>query len=294
MIHLEGMGILGSILAWTLDRHGKKFTWHDNELKVCAWRASTGAIYPSGDAFDRWNYEAWKRWYSDPPWHEKIFVEQTGWWYCTKAAPHGAKDKPVARAGDLQRSSACSMHFNAQHFVRFTRDVFAEQRRSAAPAGSTKVVAHGFNRRLDHYVWGWNRKVRLSFSETLTGQEYLPRASLYFREGRFVMAYAYAVPGDDTWYAGSSLIVQKKPNPLDMASKYERWKSNFHRLGDGRVTVASESEFTEGWRPAASDKDTSLASWIDGSLVLRPLWNSGIRHSPAVMRAALEALGVKA
>lgn len=294
MIHVEGMGILGGILAWNLHRRGIRFTWNDTEQEVCAWRASTGCIYPSGDAFDRWNYEAWKRWLLAPPWGEPSFIEKTGWWYCTKAAPHGAKDKPDARSGALQRGSAFSMHFNSQRFVATTRAAFHDRRVERAPATGQRIVAHGFGARRHHYVWGWNRKVKLGFAPGLLQHERLDRPSLYFREGRFVMAYAYATPGEPWWYAGSSLIVQKgEARHLEIPPKYERWKENFLRLGDGNVNVIVEGPITEGWRPAAAESDSALASTVDGAILLKPLWNSGIRHAPAVIGTVLEILGAK-
>jgi hypothetical protein len=291
VIHLEGMGILGSLLAWRLARAKVRFTWHDTDEPICAWMASTGCIYPSGDPFDRANYKVWARWAVSPPWDVDGCVEITGWWYCSKAPPHGAKDFADARVGSLTRGTSPSFHFNAQRFVVLTREKFAAGRRGDAPAAGRRVVTHGFGPRLHHWVWGWSRRVRLRISAAVMSHEFHPRPSIYLRRGRFVMAYAYAVPGTEWWYAGSSLIVQKgHPRHLEMPAKYERWKKNVLELSGGLVDVEAEGEFVEGWRPAAAPEDSALVRKVDGNLMLKPLWNSGIRHAPAVMDAAMEAL----
>jgi len=287
------MGIVGSILAWHLLNAGRSFTWHDIDAKVRAWTASTGAIYPSGDVFDAMNYEVWSDWcHGEAPWERFIgrHYETSGWWYCTKSAPHGAKGKPVARFGMLHRGPAPSMHFNAQSFVPATRAYFQKMRREGTPSGARKVITHGFSQRLDHYVWGWTRKVKLDWT-ALRPYERHERAAVYLRRGRFVMAYAYPIPGEPWWYAGSNLIVQKKARSLVIPPKYETWKRNFEELSGGAVRIVEEGPFIEGWRPAGADLDGDLVREMDGALVLKPFWNSGIRHSPLTMRAAMDALG---
>jgi len=296
MIHLEGMGLFGCMMAWHLHRLGQPFTWDDNNQQVCAWKASTGAIYPSGDPFDQQNYNVWSEWSRGAaPWAPELdtFTEATAWWYSTKSAPHGLKQKAIVDLGPMRMSSRLSYHFNVQRFVQESRRFFAAA--EAAPARSDRlIVSHGFGQRLDHVLWGWSCKVVLEFDRTV--HAVLPvamRPTVYFREGRFIMAYAFAVPDEACWYAGSSLIVQKKPKSLEIPAKFERWRANFERLGGGLVRVASHGEFVEGWRPAAAaNDDTALAKWMGGKLVMKPLWNSGVRHAPLLCAATLRELGL--
>lgn len=292
MIHLEGMGVVGGILAWHLYRQGTSFTWHDVDAPMTAWKACTGVVYPSGDIFDSKNYDTWSLWASRAPWMPEIdsSVETTGWWYCTKAPPHGAKFRPH-EVGVLRRAPLAAYHLNAQSFVPKTRNFFASRRVDCRPKRAGKyVVTHGFGTRLDHVLWGWTRRVRIELAPELRAVETYPRSSIYLREGRFIMAYAYAVPGEPWWYSGSSLIVQKSARSLDIEPKYERWKKNFLRLAGGLVNIVEEGNFTEGWRPAAAKGDDQLVRWIGDELHLKPLWSSGVRHSPLVVEAAMQQL----
>lgn len=54
-VHIEGMGVIGSILAWHLHSAGQVFTWSDIDTEVNAWEACTGIIYPSGHPEDMGN-----------------------------------------------------------------------------------------------------------------------------------------------------------------------------------------------------------------------------------------------
>ncbi len=293
-VHLEGFGVLGSFIAWELERLQVPFTWHDNEEKVCAWRACTGAIFPTGEASDAQGMAGWRAWLAggatwaaQPPLRECL--ESATWWYSTKAPPHGAKGKPVADLGALRRLSEGSLHFNAQQFVPRSRAYFADRRRAERQPG-LRVVAHGFGERLDHVVWGWSRLVRLEGDARIFGDE---RPALYCRLGRFVMAYAYPVPATPYWYAGSSLIVQKAPRSLEMPKKYERWRRQFESLTGGLVQVVEESDFLMGWRPAAAKGDEQLAVLApDGSVVVRPMWHNGVRLAPLIVAEVTRLLGV--
>ena len=44
MIHIEGMGVLGSFLAWELHNRQVPFTWYDNLARANAWSACTRAF----------------------------------------------------------------------------------------------------------------------------------------------------------------------------------------------------------------------------------------------------------
>jgi hypothetical protein len=295
-VHIEGMGVQGSLLAHRLHMRGIDFTWNDIEVERVAWQASTGAIYPSGSTTfgpDEECREQWLEWFSQGFLGGRAggLLELADWVYCTKVQPHGGKyiywdifD------GDLRMASPFALHLNAQQLVKATRERFAERRLELPPPPGQldwHIVSHGWGKRLSHVYWGWTRLVRLEYEHTDKFVHLRP--AFYFREGRFIMAYAYPVPGTPYWYAGSNIIKQRPDArlSLEMPSKYERWRSNFERLGGGHVRVVEEGDFLEGWRPAADQRDTAWVkvSYQDrvagrGQMVLRPCWNNGIRHFP--------------
>jgi hypothetical protein len=292
------MGIVGSMIAWRLWERGVSFTWDDKELPVNAWRASTGIIYPSGDSFDAENYHVWLDWANHrAPWCGKQqfeeCVEVCAYWFFSKHPPHGGKYAIKRDIGNLRLASVPSIHFNAQKFVPRTRAYFAEQRVSEPPAGSQVVIAHGFDqRRLSHVLWGWTALVRLEFTREIHDASEERRPCLYLRQGRFKLAYAYPVPNTPYWYAGSHLIVQSKPKELEVQPKFETWKRYFAETTQGKVRLVEAVDFLTGWRPAAADGDTALVKMLNGQLVTKPLWSSGIRHSPLLVNDVLKHLGV--
>lgn len=297
MIHLEGMGVLGSMIAWALHQRDIQFTWHDIERPINAWAASTGAIFPTGDVDDQLGMKMWEQWIGggEAAWAKLAMfrecVERASWWYSTKAPPHSAKGEVLCDLGALRCLSTGAIHFNAQLFVPRTRSYFAGRRISRPPPSTRVVVTHGFNERLHHYVWGWTRLIGLDCDPRMRG---LLRPSIYCRKGRFVMAYAYAVPGSSWWYAGSNLIVQREPRALEMEKKYQTWLNAFTQLTDGLVKVRSAGDFLAGWRPAHAPDDTALVTQrADGTVVVRPCWHNGVRLSPLVVRDVLAALEFK-
>lgn len=303
-IHIEGFGIIGALLAWKLEQHGRDFTWHDIDAPQTAWKASTGAIYPC-DVPGTINWEAYQRWlaWADDPGFPRAFFERSRYIYNHKRPPHHGKYKQEALPFGLAAPASPeqdSLHFNAQAFVPAMRERFKDRRmepgQGALSNAERYIVAHGFGHRYTHCYWGWTRLVRLAWESNLTPEQQRP--CFYFREGRFVMAYAYPVPGTTWWYAGSSLIKQKgERRSLNMPEKYERWKENFLRLGNGAVEIIAEGEYLEGWRPARDDGEwvRATAEQFAGEpriLTVPPLWNSGIRHFPMVWAGLAPYLGI--
>lgn len=295
-VHIEGFGITGCLLARTLEYLGVNFTWCDADAPFTAWKASTGAIYPAGDpASDcALGHEGWRYWalsdrFKDPAWLE--FGEYR---FNHKQPPHGGKYALKERDEfGIAHAMPMSFHFNAQLMVPETRERYAGLRlEGARPKGSQVVVAHGFGERFTHAYWGYTRLVQLEYNRS-TGCGSDLRPAFYFREGRFVMAYAYPVAGTPWWYAGSKIIKQKagKLKSLSMEPKYALWRRDFERLGNGAVQVTREGEFIEGWRPARSD-----SAWVtrdaQSRILVPPLWNSGIRHFPVVLKGVLNELGL--
>lgn len=301
-VHIEGMGLTGSMLATMLAERGIEFTWHDTDDKQVAWQASTGAIYPAGShkfGPDEDCRTVWADWHA-----RQLFgtsTEEARYVYCTKSPPHEGKYAREQLESGLWLAGPSSYHLNAQELVPAVRERFAAQRVQVAFAPGPDdvdwyIVAHGWGRRLGHMYWGWTRLVTLDYDRSLyqrDGQELRP--CFYFREGRFVMAYAYPVPNTPYWYAGSSII--KQPilgrKSLEMEPKYDRWKTNFERLAAGAVTVAQEGDFIEGWRPAAKADDDAWTRVRGNVISVRPLWNSGIRHFPKQWAGIATTLGLE-
>ena len=276
-IHLQGLGVVGSLLALKLHQQGQRFTWNDIEAPINAWQASTGTIYPSGDPVDTWSYEAWLRnYFGELP----EFCSAT---YCflSKRPPHGGK-YPFELVGPFGIASHPSFHLNAQVLVPRVRKQFADCRVEKAPAGALTVVTHGFGQRLERYLWGWAVKVRLNSRHDQVD-------CYYMRVGRFKLAYAYPIPLEPGWfYAGSSLISQRHPRELNIAPKFENWKR--HVKQHTGLRVMEQGAALQGWRPVAAKTDTPLLRKMNGQWVIRPQWSSGIRHAPGIVETLLGRL----
>ncbi len=293
-VHLEGMGLQGALLAHRLAMYGVPFTWHDTDVEHTAWKASTGAIYPADSENhgpDRECWKVWKSWYEAKQFDVEHLEKSAGLVFLTNKPPHGGQYAWTTVKGDLKRGLEPSFHLNAQTFVPAMRDRF-EHLRSGPPSAAPHIyiVTHGWGERFSHAYWGWTRLVQLDRHEKF-GQL---RPAFYLRPHRFLMAYAYPVPGTRWWYAGSNIIKQKagKLKELEAAPKYEKWKAAFEELGEGMVKVTEEGPFLTGWRPAAADSDEAWVRRKGNRLLLRPLWNSGIRHFPKQWAGVAAQLGL--
>jgi hypothetical protein len=302
-VHLEGMGVLGSLLALCLERARVNFTWHDSEEPITAWRASTGCVYPvlrEGSKSTR-GYLAWLHWLSNelvPPRFRCTEVAVP--WFNGKVAPHQGNYPVVQEIGALRSNNQVrSVHVNAQRLVPLTRQKFATRRLPGRSSGAANyIVAHGFGQRLSHYFWGWAVPVSLRFPRGMLTSHVGMRASVYTRYKRFEMAYAYPIPGTDLWYAGSSLIHQRVPKPLDVVKHFARWRGIFYRLTDGKVRVSAAGEPLQGWRPAGAKtaedkafKETAVVVHRRGRLIeVPPLYHSGVRHAPLVVEQVFDML----
>jgi hypothetical protein len=289
VIHLEGMGVIGCYLAHRLAADGIDFTWHDTDEPVTAWKACTGAIFPTGHTDDQLALIDWLGHATDERF--AAHMEVAAYVFSQKTPPHKGKAKWLPLAGDVKLLSVPSLHLNAQAWVPWTREVFAAQRLDPSwpkAQAAQRVVTHGFGARLARVMWGWTVPVRIHTTADLGSR----RPCIYFREGRFTMAYAYPIPRTDMWYAGSSLISQRVAKSLTVAKKYERWHRDFIRLGADYVTdVEVAGPPIEGWRPVPAKGDDQLIKrTTTGELAVRPLWHSGVRHAPLVYNALKEAL----
>lgn len=304
-IHIEGFGLTGCLLAYHLDLQGISFTWSDIDAPKTAWKASTGAIYPAGSTKfgpDALCYDVWDEWVREGLMAQH--VEAADYWFGSKAAPHQGR-YAVSEPNEfgMRRALIPSYHFNAQSFVPAMREVHKFKRWTGEghSKGAQRVIAHGFGERLGRAYWGWTRLVRIGYRDRAAELQFrghyarldlAQRPCFYFRPSKVVMAYAYPVPGTEWWYAGSSIIAQRadRMKELDMPPKYERWKRLFLEFSKGALTIEREGDYLQGWRPAAGDN-----RWVthreDGALLLRPLWNSGIRHFPMQLAQLFNAIG---
>lgn len=295
-IHLEGMGLQGALLAHRLHQYGVPFTWHDIDAKHTAWKASTGAIYPADSTNhgpDRETWKVWRSWHAAGQFDRSHLERSSGLVFCTKQPPHKGAYEFQELGDGLRRGLEPSFHFNAQTFVPAMRSKFAPFKTMIPQINVDRyVITHGWGKRLDRAYWGWTRLVQLNFSGLQVGGE---RPAFYFRPNRYLMAYAYPVPGTPWYYAGSSIIQQRvgKFRDLEVPGKYAKWKENFESIAQGKVVISQEGDYLTGWRPAASPEDEA---WVRvgraNVITLRPLWNSGIRHFPAQWQGLAPLLGL--
>jgi hypothetical protein len=281
------MGVTGSLIARLLEHSGIPFTWHDIEAEYVAWKAATGAIYPCGKPGEE-DYQQWREWvgteFEGESWHELA-----RYWYNHKKAPHAGRLKEAFRTeGGLAVSPVPSIHINSQALVAATRKKYARFRREEPEKDADwSIVAHGFNERMHFAYWGWSCLVGIKHGLPLAGGGVFLRPCLYLRDGKFIMTYAYPVPGSpEAWYAGSCYLRQapEKMHSLSLYPKYDKWKEHFERLSKGEVTVARQlAEPVEGWRPAMSSGEEDVSVKSEGNiLTVPPLGGSGIRRLPSV------------
>lgn len=292
-LHLEGMGLVGSLVAWSLYREKKPFTWNDNDNLISAWRASTGCVFPTGLPDDVKGYTQWFKILEDPIFNKHIgqFVEYARWSYLSNTPPHqGAKAGVLSKGkvGPIHISNAETFQFNVQDLVEYTRKRFAS--RGAAPQkGQRIIVTHG-TATAHRYVWGWSVPAELKLSKALTLQEETiqSRLCLYLRKG-YSLNYLYPKPGTDIYYGGTATLSQTKPKELEVESKVYNWKAKVYELSDGHVFVRRTGPAVQGWRPVAPDT-TPLVKVEKDRIVLRAQSGNGVRHYPLLMEALWEVL----
>lgn len=301
-LHLEGMGLPGSVLAWHIWQLDVPFTWSDIDAEFSAWPASTGMIYPSGDPEEQRAYDLWLEWSrpgispmfgNNQPWLAVIpdAIERAAFWFLSKDPPHGGRYKIAGRAGPLSLAAVPTVHVNVQHLVTHSRAFFGEARRESAPAGARLIVAHGFSPiRLHHVNWGWSALVQLRLAPELLVNGLRP--ALYLRTNRFTLRYALPRPGTDLYYAGSSSIQQRSAKHRDPAADYTAWEVALPSLTGGLAHVEQFCWLRQGWRPAAAVDDHHVRLLSDGTLIFPPLRGSGVRYAPNVALQALSLLGL--
>lgn len=292
MIHLEGLGAIGSLTALWLESEGIEFTWSDAYKDHVAWKACSGAVFPTGDTFDRFNLLSWKQMAKGDSLFAnsiKNMSERADWCYITKEPPHkGAQAGVEAKReiGPIKISNKQSFHLDIPKLVFIARLRFDKQEKE--PEKKSKiVVTHGFTKFLHRYGWGWTAEVDASFPEEMNGKR---RPCLYLRKD-YRLRYLYPRAGGNTYYAGTDKVLQASPNSLDIQERIKAFKKYLKESTDNLVKIKEVKHYEEGWRPVPI-KDLELIERRKKSdkIYLRPMGGNGIRHFPALLGALMEEL----
>lgn len=286
--HIQGMGVLGSLIAWRFHQEGIPFTWEDSHSPIVAWQACTGCVYPSGDELEFSAYRTWRVWHKEPMWPKSLpqITEKAAYWFLTKKPPHSGDYEVTATVGPLRTGKYPTIQVNAQRLVKCTREFFAKLELTKAPTRHIRIVAHGFSsKRLTHYKWGWSATAQLKISPKLLDASHDLRPCIDLKRGIVSpLVYAYPKPGTvDDWYAGSSIIRQHKAKSLDIKSKIKFWREKLEELTEGLIEVADVRRPREGWRPCGVDTDERLITRIKDTFYVKPMSHSGVRMSPLVV-----------
>jgi hypothetical protein len=279
------MGVVGSILAHEL---GVDFTWSDPDLDFNAWGASVPIIRPGSPT-----YKEWVGWVVGDPWWSPMMT-LAPFYFTTKRPPEGARvgfsatERPPWKEAD-----GPAIIINAQHLVLRSRVEHMARRTDGPEPGDTVVVAHGFNDRLHHYLWGWSCLARLSWPGPVApGPVALGPVALDHRVGKFVSAYAAPVPHEAPWHrvgaaGGTGLRYQLRAKECDVEREKARWEQVMAPLG---VSVSQWGAAQQGWRPAQARGDDALALRSGQRITLRPMSHSGFALAPRYVEAVKELL----
>lgn len=301
-VHIEGLGLLGSLTALTLYDMGIDFSWHDTEEEVQAWKASTGAVYPTGDEFD---YRCFKEMIRIIKRRNTLMgkmLRQHGevgrWCYTSTNPPHGGSDigmESIAELADISVSNRYSIHMNNQKLVEAARTYFKDQRTEESDECATvQLVSHGFDDAV-RFGWGWHTRVYAEISDELMEHTSGHRPCIYLREGYQVM-YLYPCPTTDLYYLGTSNNIANEPKVRDEPYIIERLEKVHEHLrrkcGTHVQLMGSAGKPTQGWRPYPAKGDEGPRVRVDDNGVVRikPQKGSGLRHWPATQEELVSTL----
>jgi len=283
-LHLQGMGVVGSLVARQLELRGIDFTWSDTDAKHTAWRACTGITYRSGSKLDNDNF----KWWTDHFPEYGQWMETAMFCHYSEKAPHGGRSKVVARVGAVRVSDFVSYHMNAQLLVQETQHSLRLRRTTRQSRNTQLVVTHGFAK-IHEWSWGWMCPVQLKLNPFF--HEWSNRPCFYLRDG-FILDYLYPIPRQgDWWYAGTSLITQQEPRSLLIDPKLRSWGERVTKKALDAFSVQKLGSPVEGWRP--KPHPVGLPVWEeDSTIYLRPQYGSGIRHFGTLWDALERKLGI--
>lgn len=287
MIHIEGMGVLGMQVAWELEALGVDFTWSDIEAEYTAWHCSTGIVYPSGSDRDMEGLAWWLA--AAQEGRFGALVAATPYVFAHKNPPHGGRYKyRELLDADVRMAEPPAVAVNVPALVRRERERLAAYRTDGRKPGELLVRAHSNTDRLDGYLWGWTSRV--TFDGPLEEV-----ATYYAKKHRFNLTYAYPIPGDGQWWAGSILKFQAEPKRLpDSALQRftDMWIADAEELlGLSNIQVHS---LEQGWRPRRGGMDVPNVSRQvgDGEYELAPEPTSGVRHGPLIVSELMDRIGL--
>lgn len=299
LVHISGMGVPGSLIAWRLHEAGIDFTWHDIDADATAWEACTGIIYPSGDPDEEACRKEWGRWLDDPPWNDECAAatEASTMFFNHKTGPPHQGECEWSTVDErlemhVKRAHPPAYHLNAQRFVPATRDAFADRRLDEPPSEALELVTYGFepNPRNAGYLWGYKAEVSLEFDAGAEAYQTERRPYYYLRYARWVFTYIAPIPGTERFYAGSHLIPQEDLKPLEVEPKFRSWLNQVNEMLGTTVRITEATNIRQGWRPKEDPEDAPWLREDGGTLYLRPLRGNGVRMAPAYTQAVLSAL----
>lgn len=294
--HIEGMGLMGCLIASGFERDGIPFTWSDNDSEVTAWRASTGCVFPTGEPGEIADYHSWiNMLHAKDAFGEWIrtHMERGLWTYISVAAPHGGAKvgvRELARVEGIAVSNMSTIHMNVPAFVEATRTRQHRHQRPERPEGTTVIISHGF-RKAVKYGWGWSCQAKLEISDEFAEHCDGARPCLYLREG-YVMHYAYPFPMTDRYIIGTQNVQQSEPAERDTEIPYLRFLEHFEKKCGEQVKMKKlfESTMTQGWRPYATKDEGPIITRKKTMLLVRPQSGNGLRNFPTTYRELLEAM----
>lgn len=275
MIHIEGMGVLGSVLARHLAARPEPFTWSDTDDPHAAWPASTGLVYPDRDPAAAADLAAWGRWAA-----AGLFTADelapAAYLYAQKTPPHGGR-YPTEPVAGLTLAKAHCWQVDPPALVANTRRLLADRRTDGPHPGSRLVRAHATVHR---HTWGWSAPVRLDTSALPE----LPAVPAFIGRRISVNVYAYPMLSRPGWWrAGSAMYDQRTPRPLDADAHLNRWWADWKQRFP-QVPVVDLDRPVQGWRPRpAPGAPLAVTTDPDGALRTPALWHSGVRFAPRVV-----------
>ena len=280
-IHLEGMGVIGSVAAHRLHEAGIPFTWEDARRDRNAYRASAGGVYPINTtvphaAVSQNAFWAWLTAANASAFGSGV-TEMCDYLYNTQSAPFSQSWKPAARRGGLNVAPNSVVAVNTRQLVESARARFAAEEAPAAPEAK-RFIMHGFGPRLAAYGWGCTAVMELPDEGRFREGGKRPLMSLF--ASRAVRLYVVPLPGTPLYVVGSTIRVkQQQPESLDgrAYSTARHYKALLRKLAgiDGII-----HEIRQGWRPLAHEGDPALLQKVDDrTWATRPAAGSGVAQA---------------
>lgn len=310
-IHIQGFGLVGSLIGLFLEEMNIPFTWNDTREKHTAWKASTGCVFPTGDPGYMSSYKAWTALFQCEKGQLKTkafmfpqtadflrpYMERGLWCYNSKNPPHEGSKIGIESAYEFPEfviSNNISYHFNVQRIVKRAREKFANRRVSEAPLSSHIIVSHG-SATATRFTWGWSGYVEMNFDKSLSTimKAEALRPCLYFRKV-YSMTYCYPRPGSKLYYAGTSSVSQSTPTTprnTDLDEAVRLWGERMEERSGGivRLSRVVNQSLREGWRPIPAE-DASLVSVDNKKIICKPMAGNGLRRFPELFIELIQTL----